>query len=87
MSLEEGSALVERIIAIVNGDIQPDLSVPTERMMKEVWDNLASIDVQLTDEMKGPATVFWRSQVAAERLQPQTLKSYLQYREADIASA
>lgn len=86
MSLEEGSALIERIISIVNGTLEPDRSVPAEWMMKEVWDNLASIDKVLTDQMKEPAFVFWRSQVAAERLTPKTLKTYLRYREDDIAS-
>ena len=86
MSLQEGAALIGRIISIVKGDIKPDPSVPAERMMKEVWDNLASIDQVLTDEMKEPAFVFWRSQVAAERLRPKTLKTYLRYREDDIAS-
>lgn len=87
MSLEEGSTLVERIISIVKGDIEPNPSVPAEWMMREVWDNLSSIDAELTDDMKEPAYLFWRSQVAAERLKPKTLKSYLHYREADIASA
>lgn len=87
MSLEQGSALIERIISIVMGDAEPDPTVPTERMMKEVWDNLASIDQALTDEMREPAVVFWRSQVAPERLAPKTLRSYLRYREDDIASA
>lgn len=86
MSLEEGSALIERIISIVKGTLEPDKSVPAESMMKEVWDNLASIDKVLTDQMKEPAFVFWRSQVAAERLAPKTLKTYLRYREDDIAS-
>lgn len=86
MSLKEGSALIERIIGIVKGTIEPNKSVPAEWMMKEVWDNLASIDTVLTDEMKEPAFVFWRSQVATERLAPKTLKTYLRYREDDIAS-
>ncbi|SPN99704.1 related to Aristolochene synthase [Cephalotrichum gorgonifer] len=86
MSLEEGSALIERIISIVRGDIKPDPTVPTERMMSEVWDNLASIDAVLTDQMKEPAITFWRSQVASERLAPKTVRSYLRYREDDIAS-
>lgn len=86
MSLKEGAALIERIISIVKGDIKPNASVPAEWMMKEVWDNLASIDQVLTDEMKEPAFVFWRSQVADERLKPKTLKTYLRYREDDIAS-
>lgn len=86
MSLKEGSDLIERIIAVVKGTREPDKSVPAEWMMKEVWDNLASIDSDLTDQMKEPAFVFWRSQVAAERLAPKTLKTYLRYREDDIAS-
>ena len=87
MSLEAGSKLVERIISIVRGDTEPDASIPAEWMIREVWDNLTSIDAKLTEEMKEPAYLFWRSQVSAERLKPQTLKSYLRYRESDIASA
>lgn len=86
MSLKEGATLIERIIGIVKGTITPNKEVPAEYMMKEVWDNLASIDTVLTDQMKEPAIVFWRSQVAAERLAPKTLRTYLRYREDDIAS-
>lgn len=86
MSLKEGSALIDRIIGIVQGTIEPNKDVPAEWMMKEVWDNLASIDKVLTDQMKEPAFVFWRSQVAKERLAPKTLKTYLRYREDDIAA-
>lgn len=87
MSLEVGSALIDRFISIVGGESEPNPSEPYEVMMKEVWDNLASIDEVLTDEMREPAITFWRSQVAPERLAPKTVRSYLRYREDDIASA
>jgi len=47
---------------------------------------MRAIDAKLSDEMEEPAFLFWRSQVTAERLQPKTLRSYLAYRELDIAS-
>ena len=86
MSLESGGKLIDRIIGVVRKDFSPNPNVPAEWMMHEIWEWMRSIDEPLAREIEEPAFVFWRSQVAAERLKPKTLKSYLAYRESDIAS-
>jgi hypothetical protein len=86
MSLEDGAKLIDRIIGVVRGDFPPDQNAPAEWIMHYIWEWMRSIDKPLAHEIEEPAFEFWRSQVAEERLKPKTLKSYLKYREKDIAS-
>jgi aristolochene synthase len=86
MSIAAGSSYIERIISVVTGKSMPNKNVPAEWMMKEIWDEMRVNDRMLADDMIVPAIIFWRSQVTPDRLVTKSLRSYLAYREADIAS-
>ena len=84
MSLEEGSAYNERLIAISRGTTRPDHSVPVEWITYDLWNDMRACDIELADDMKEPVFTFMRAQVDTKRLCVKALGEYLEYRERDV---
>ncbi|CAI9630923.1 aristolochene synthase [Alternaria alternata] len=84
MSLEEGSAYNERLIAISRGTTRPDYSVPVEWITYDLWNDMCACDIELADDMKEPVFTFMRAQVDTKRLCVKALGEYLEYRERDV---
>ena len=84
MSLEEGSAYNERLIAISRGTTRPDHSVPVEWITYDLWNDMCACDIEIADDMKEPVFTFMRAQVDTKRLCVKALGEYLEYRERDV---
>jgi aristolochene synthase len=84
MSLQEGSAYNERLIAISRGTTRPDHSVPVEWITYDLWNDMRACDIELADDMKEPVFTFMRAQVDTKRLCVKALGEYLEYRERDV---
>lgn len=83
MSFEEGSAYVERLIRVSQGDTF-DRSVPVECIVHDLWNDMRRLDKTLADELQEPVFSFWRAQTDGTRIKPMGLREYFIYRNNDL---
>ncbi|RYO74186.1 hypothetical protein DL764_010940 [Monosporascus ibericus] len=86
MSLEDGRAYNERLMAMSRGDVSPDRNIPVEYMMWDLWESMRAQDRESADELLEPTFEFMRAQTHPTRLKRMELKEYLEYRVVDVGT-
>ncbi|KAI3337518.1 Aristolochene synthase in complex with 12,13 Difluorofarnesyl diphosphate [Xylariaceae sp. AK1471] len=84
MSLKDGRAFNDKLIALARGEVQPDRSSPPEWIMYDVWEGMRKCDKDLADAMLQPCFDFMNSQTDPRRLTKMNLEQYLEYRLDDV---
>ncbi|KAK3321250.1 Aristolochene synthase in complex with 12,13 Difluorofarnesyl diphosphate [Cercophora scortea] len=87
MSLAEGSAYNQRLIALSRGDVLPDRRIPVEWITWELWEAMRAYDCPRATEIMEPVFVFMRAQTDPKRLEKMDIGGYLEYREKDVGKA
>ncbi|RYP28008.1 hypothetical protein DL767_007408 [Monosporascus sp. MG133] len=86
MSLEDGKAYNEKLMALSRGDVRPDRNIPVEYMMWDLWESMRAHDRESADELFEPAFEFMRAQTHPTRLKHMEFKEYLEYRTVDVGA-
>ncbi|KAI0533245.1 Aristolochene synthase in complex with 12,13 Difluorofarnesyl diphosphate [Xylaria digitata] len=84
MSLKDGRAFNDKLIALARGEVLPDRSSPPEWIMYDVWEGLRGCDEELANAMLQPCFNFMSSQTDPRRLTKMNLEQYLEYRLDDV---
>ena len=67
MSIEEGKAFYQRIIALAKGERLPRKDAPIEIINAEVWQSLRAKDKRLANDVLNGAIVSYEAQVDSRR--------------------
>ncbi|RYP46148.1 hypothetical protein DL768_007623 [Monosporascus sp. mg162] len=86
MSLEDGRAYNEKLMAMSRGDVTPDRNIPVEYIMWDLWESMRAYDRESADEILEPTFEFMRAQTDPTRLKRMELKEYLEYRMVDVGA-
>ncbi|RYP68018.1 hypothetical protein DL771_006941 [Monosporascus sp. 5C6A] len=86
MSLEDGRAYNEMLMAMSRGDERPDRNIPVKYMMWDLWEDMRAHDRELADELLEPTFEFMRAQTNPIKLKRMELKEYLEYRIVDVGA-
>ncbi|GIK07714.1 hypothetical protein Aspvir_003381 [Aspergillus viridinutans] len=86
MSFETSKALVEKLICILRGESQPDLDMPVERILVDLWRQMRSIDSSATEDLLLATCSLWSAQGSDARREFKDLGSYIDYRICDGGS-
>ncbi|KAI0904516.1 Aristolochene synthase in complex with 12,13 Difluorofarnesyl diphosphate [Ustulina deusta] len=84
MSLKDGRAFNDKLIALACGDVLPNRNSPPEWIMYDVWQGMRKCDKELADAMLQPCFDFMNSQTDPRRLTKMNLEQYLEYRLEDV---
>ncbi|KAI0187177.1 isoprenoid synthase domain-containing protein [Xylaria flabelliformis] len=84
MSLKDGQAFNNKLIALARGEVQPDRSSPLEWIMYDVWEGMRKCDKGLADATLQPCFDFMNAQIDPRRLTKMNLEQYLEYRLKDV---
>lgn len=87
MSLSDGKAYNERLMAITRGEVLPDRSIPVEWITYDLWESMRAHDRTMANDIQEPVFTFMRAQTDSKRLEKMGLGTYLEYREADVGKA
>ncbi|KAF2449305.1 Aristolochene synthase from penicillium Roqueforti [Karstenula rhodostoma CBS 690.94] len=87
MSLEEGKAYNDSLIATSKGEIPVDPSKPAQVILQDIWQGMREHDYELANSVLEPTFTFMRAQTDKERLNMKGLGNYLKYRERDVGKA
>ncbi|KAI0966357.1 Aristolochene synthase, partial [Xylaria arbuscula] len=87
MPIEVAEEYNERLILIAQGIQRPDLTIPAEWMMWDLWEDMRKHHGELTKTIEDPCFLFMRAQVDKTRLNLDDLSLYFQFREKDIGTA
>lgn len=103
MSLEEGKAYNDSLIATSKGEIPVDrklqqssskndthttlASKPAQVILQDIWQSMREHDYELANSVLEPTFTFMRAQTDKERLNMKGLGNYLKYRERDVGKA
>lgn len=86
MSFGKSKAFVERLICISRGESPPDLDMPLERILVDLWRQMRSIDSRATEDVLIAICSLWRAQGSDARKEFKDLGSYIEYRICDGGS-
>lgn len=84
MSITEGRALNDKLIAIARGDVLPDRRWAPEWIMYDIWEGFRKCDKDLANAMIQPCFNFMNAQTDPRRLNKMDLEKYLEYRLDDV---
>ncbi|KAK5999161.1 Aristolochene synthase [Cladobotryum mycophilum] len=86
MSISEGKALSERLIAIAKGEVEADRGAPVEYIVSDLWDQCRAIGSDFAHDIEETTFEYWRYQASTKRITPMGLRAMLDYRRVDIAA-